>query len=497
MASLYQINKSWILDISYGGKRPRFRLGSIAKRSAESIEAHITALIEAKRAGDAVPARTEAWLQECDTRIRDRLEKLGLVKTIRVSKQVTLGEHVDQYVKCSTSKLSTKISYQQTIAKLLSHFGTAKLLTEIDALGIDQWVAGLWADGNARATVGKHVKNAKAIFNCATRWEYLDESPMKQVPKLSQANPANSHYVEDSVFRQVLNHETNPVVQAVMALARYCGLRIPSEVKELTWGDVDLGRARLRVVASKTANKPKHHVRHVPIPKIVGATLRALPQGGRADLVFPRLVSAQYLGRRLKAICKRLHVPMWPRAAQNLRASCAIDYARLVSPPVAAQFMGHSMLVAETHYVSPQQSDFQRISDDPLFAELDTASFAGAKCDALVTQNATQHVSASVCTDSHDSLQLLNVLGSMHVDAQTCASVQGLLMGDGGLEPLAGNAVKTGQCPNSGAKSDAVGTPVPLPESQSQGRAWDQSISRLSEAHQRLVWELVCGLLAG
>lgn len=97
--------------------------------------------------------------------------------------------------------------------------------------------------------------------------------------------------------------------------------------------------------------------------------------------------------------------------------------------------MGHSMLVAETHYVSPQQSDYQRIIDDPIFAELDTAAFAGAKSDALVTQNATQHVSASVCTDSHDSLQLLNVLGSMHVDAQTCASVQGLLMGDGGLEP--------------------------------------------------------------
>jgi hypothetical protein len=65
MASLYQCkNKNWILDINYGGKRRRFRLGSITKRSAESIEAHITALIEAKRAGDAVPARTEAWLQE-------------------------------------------------------------------------------------------------------------------------------------------------------------------------------------------------------------------------------------------------------------------------------------------------------------------------------------------------------------------------------------------------------------------------------------------------
>lgn len=436
MASLYQCkNKNWILDINYGGKRRRFRLGSITKRSAESIEAHITALIEAKRAGDAVPARTEAWLQECDTRLREQLEKLGLVKAIRASKQVTLGEHVDQYIKCSTSKLSTKISYQQTIAKLLSHFGTAKLLTEIDALGMDQWVAGLSADGNARATVGKHVKNAKAIFNSAIRWECLDKSPMMQIPKVSQANPGRSQYVEDSVIRQVLNHETNPDVRTVIALARYCGLRVPSEVKDLTWGHVDLAGRKLRIVAPKLANKPEQQMRNVPIPGIVESMLRALPRGKRDDLVFPRLLSAQYLGRRLKKICQHLGIPMWPRALQNLRASCAIDYSRSVSPPVAAQFMGHSMLVAETHYVSPQQSDYQRIIDDPIFAELDTAAFAGAKSDALVTQNATQHVSASVCTDSHDSLQLLNVLGSMHVDAQTCASVQGLLMGDGGLEP--------------------------------------------------------------
>jgi hypothetical protein len=87
--------------------------------------------------------------------------------------------------------------------------------------------------------------------------------------------------------------------------------------------------------------------------------------------------------------------------------------------------------------------------------------------------------------------------GSMHVDAQTCASVQGLLMGDGGLEPIANSPGNLGKCPNSGAKSDAVGTPLPLPDSQSKDREWDKSISRLSEAHQRLVWELVCGLLAG
>jgi integrase len=436
MASLYQCkNKNWILDINQGGKRRRFRLGSITKRSADSIKAHIVALIEAKRAGDAVPARTEAWLQDCDTRLRGQLEKLGLVKAIKASKQVTLGKHVDQFIKCRTSKTSTKISYQQTIAKLLSHFGAATLLTEIDALGADEWVAGLRDAGNANATVGKHVKNAKAIFNCAVEWEYLDNSPMRKIPKVSQANPARGQYVEDSVIRQVLNHETNPDVRTVIALARYCGLRVPSEVKDLTWGHVDLAGRKLRIVAPKLANKPEQQMRNVPIPGIVESMLRALPRGKRDDLVFPRLLSAQYLGRRLKEICQHLGIPMWPRALQNLRASCAIDYSRSVSPPVAAKFMGHSMLVAETHYVSPQQSDYQRIIDDPIFAELDTAAFAGAKSDALVTQNATQHVSASVCTDSHDSLQLLNVLGSMHVDAQTCASVQGLLMGDGGLEP--------------------------------------------------------------
>jgi hypothetical protein len=70
-------------------------------------------------------------------------------------------------------------------------------------------------------------------------------------------------------------------------------------------------------------------------------------------------------------------------------------------------------------------------------------------------------------------------------------------MGDGGLEPKANSPGNPGQYPNSGAKSDAIGTPEPLPDSPSEARDWDRSISRLSKAHQRLVLELICGLLAG
>ncbi len=67
-------------------------------------------------------------------------------------------------------------------------------------------------------------------------------------------------------------------------------------------------------------------------------------------------------------------------------------------------------------------------------------------------------------------------------------------MGDGGLEHPHDFPGKRGVCPNSDAKSDAVGTPPWLAEPRSQLGDWAAVIARLPEPHQRLVWALICGL---
>ena len=51
----------------------------------------------------------------------------------------------------------------------------------------------------------------------------------------------------------------------IFALARYGGLRTPSETKSLKWGDVDFERGRIRVPSPKTEHHEGKGSRLIPL----------------------------------------------------------------------------------------------------------------------------------------------------------------------------------------------------------------------------------------
>jgi hypothetical protein len=55
-------------------------------------------------------------------------------------------------------------------------------------------------------------------------------------------------------------------------------------------------------------------------------------------------------------------VKPWPEFFQNLRASRATELATVFTPHVAAEWFGHSTLVAQKHYWQVTDSDFIRAS---------------------------------------------------------------------------------------------------------------------------------------
>ena len=438
MPKPYKKNDRWYFDVSIHDKRPRFCLGKVSKKSADSIAAHILAVVEAKRAGDTVSRPTAEWLDQCDDRLRKQLEKLGLVKPQQKRKGVTLSDLCDQYLSSSTSKDSTKESYRQTFQKLKGHFGSNVMVSEIDTQGVDLWIAKLHKGGSARATIGKHIKNAKSLFVCAVSWGYVTKSPLGHVKKVSQINPSRRRDVDPEIIDQILLADRDPNFCAVIGLARYAGLRVPSEAKELTWKDVDFDRKLLHVISPKQSSRPECQVRKVPLCGKVMKLLGRLPRGGPDELVFPKLMTAQALGRRLKLRCKELGIPMWPKALQNLRCSYANWLVRLCGGDIGSRIMGHTTRVAHDFYIGEQESDYHKVSEAQDLANFafDVVLIGGdAESDAEATQNATHHTAAPAYTGSQSELQLLDSLSSTLVGATGCASVLDPGMGDGGLEP--------------------------------------------------------------
>lgn len=79
------------------------------------------------------------------------------------------------------------------------------------------------------------------------------------------------------------------------------------------------------------------------------AVFDAAPEG--STYVITRCRDAKRnLRTQLERTIRKAGLTPWPRLWQNLRASCATELAAEHPAPVAAYWLGHSVIVANKHY---------------------------------------------------------------------------------------------------------------------------------------------------
>jgi integrase len=178
--------------------------------------------------------------------------------------------------------------------------------------------------------------------------------------------------------------------RAIISLCRFAGLRCPSELVGLTWGEVNWERSRLTVRSPKTQDHGEAHaVRMVPIGPELRPILQDLfdaaePGTPGAQWIIPRLRDpSMNLRTTFEKIIARTGVQPWPRLFHNLRGSCATDWCERFPAHVVAGWMGHSPTIAAKHYLSTRDAHFD------LAAGVGEA--AGSSCQmATATNPATQ-----------------------------------------------------------------------------------------------------------
>ena len=78
-------------------------------------------------------------------------------------------------------------------------------------------------------------------------------------------NTKRQHFVSREVIQQALEACSCPELRAIIALSRFAGIRVPSEVVGLSWQDVDLESRRLTIRAKKTEHHEDGGLRFCPI----------------------------------------------------------------------------------------------------------------------------------------------------------------------------------------------------------------------------------------
>ncbi len=178
-------------------------------------------------------------------------------------------------------------------------------------------------------------------------------------------------YVPVADIARVIEHCPNVWWKLLVALARFGGLRIPSEAFSPTWGDVDWERNRLTVPSPKTRSHGKPR-RVSPLFTLVRPHLEAAFDHAEAGSAFviPKEYRERAEGERewgganlrtqFGKIVRRAGVDPWPRLWHSLRASCESDLAQSFPLATVTKWLGNTPSVALRHYVDPTEAAFDR-----------------------------------------------------------------------------------------------------------------------------------------
>jgi len=419
------------MDPRHPGKRASIWLGRVPKKAATTFKVNVEALLAALRLGTAPAAELCAWLRDLPDVTYGKLVEVGIAEPRVQPRIVTLDELLTTFVDRASVKASTRAAYNQTTGSLRKHLGGGTRLTAISSEEADIWKKAIIDEGLSPATVAKRVYVAKAVFRKAVKWGMIPVSTFEELAAGSQQNPKRSFYVSGDVIEAVLERCPGVFWRLVIALGRYAGVRIPSEVATLTWDDIAWDTGRLTVRSPKTARHEGHAVRLVPIcPELREILAEAHEQAADGEkLILPRaLTGASNLRTTFTKIITRAGHEPWPRLFQNLRASCATDWVEKYPNHVVAKWLGHSPMIAATHYLQARERHFEDVVNG---AGQGSASRAKKSVHICVQSKA-----AATSSDSHEPNQLGEKRLIVRNVADRCEPQQTAIVGSTGFEPV-------------------------------------------------------------
>lgn len=352
-----------VLFLHPDGTRRTIRLGKVTTRQAEAFALKVDNLVGKLASGQSDP-ETERWVAGLDDLLHERLARAGLARSRGDTKR-GLGEFIDDYIRRRVDvKPNTAIVYGRVRDHLVKYFTAGKPLREITRGDADNWrrhLIGLELSDN---TVRRHCGIAKQFFQAAVRLELLTANPFDGMSCSVRGNEARLYFVTRAEAQAVLDACPDAEWRAMFALARFGGLRCPSEILALQWNDIDWAASRMRVPSPKTEHHKGHEARVVPLFPELRSHLEALlldeatPDG--AEFVITRYRNpAANLRTQLLRIITRAKLKAWPRLWQNLRSTRETELADRFPIHVVTAWIGNSQPVAREHYLQIRPEHFE------------------------------------------------------------------------------------------------------------------------------------------
>ncbi|QEG15537.1 tyrosine-type recombinase/integrase [Gimesia maris] len=362
-----------------GGKRRAIQLGRVSMKNANSVRVHVERLVAAQISGSAVDDVTSFWLKKIDQTMIDKLAKVDLIKK---RESADLGKLIDDFIKLKDGdvKPRTVAKYRVVKKHLIDHFGKSQPLRTLNAGEAKKWRAYLVSKGLAENSIRKLSGIAKTMFNHAVENELLVKNPFRCLPSALVPTRERHFFLSAEDAQKVIDACPDDEWKLIVALARYGGLRTPSETFSLKWQDVNWEQSRFYVPSPKTERYAGKEGRIVPIfPELrpyLDTCFFTEDKKPSEYVIAKHRVRSENLRTTFHKIIKRAGLKPWPKPFQNLRSSRETELIEQFPIQTVVSWIGNSPTVALQSYLQVRESDFEKalhISCSPVLSTVDQA----------------------------------------------------------------------------------------------------------------------------
>jgi integrase len=349
------------------GRRMAIRLGKVSHRNAEAFARRMEQLLACMRLNQPMDADLASWVAAQDDRTAGKLSKSGLIPA-RGQRQATgLGVFIRRYIDGRKDvKPASKEIWRQGEKGLRDYFGAETDIAVITEGMAEDYRQHLIQAELATATIKKRLDFGRQVFRSAVKHQLIPVNPFGDV-RIKVHLPDRRWFISLEDTQKLLDACPNEDWRIIVALSRLAGLRCPTEVLSLRWSDIDWDPTEglMNVPSPKTAHHPGKASRFVPVFGLLRPHLQrafeAAPEGTtyvvggthRESAMGPDGWRNVNLRTQFLRIIQRAGLKPWPRLFHNLRSSRETELMAdpRYSPSDVCQWMGHSMRVAERHYL--------------------------------------------------------------------------------------------------------------------------------------------------
>lgn len=362
MASIYKVkNKGFYCKLTLPNRKiVRFAVGNISKRNADRLRDKMDTLLLCVKLGFPLDESMEKWVVSiAGTKLSRNLVKHGLLQNTSPQE---IEPFISEYIKMRQEiKASSRTAMITAKNRIVDFFGANTLLHKIHE-GDAERFRGHLLTKFSKATAGRTLVSTIQYFDHAVRCRLIQKNPFKGLKVPKQVNKDRKHFVDKETAQKVINALPRTLDKLIFALARFGGLRIPSEVHRMRWDDIDWENGKILVRSPKTEHHEGKDKRVIPLFPEIREILQVAyaERDPSAELVFRAIKGpAVHLRTRILKVMKEIGMPRWPKLFVNLRSSCETELVERFPLHVVTEWIGHTPQIAQAHYLQLLNSHWQ------------------------------------------------------------------------------------------------------------------------------------------